>query len=95
MHLVNRTVAAIAAGENLTDDRRKLMLIGSLEAVAVLKASPGARSLWADPPACFVGHPTIVGSFASVPVAQKHLEGMPTRGFCLMLGERLISIVEF
>lgn len=95
MNLLNRTVAAIAAGENLTDDRRKLLLIGSLEAVAVLKATPGARSLWLDPPGCFAGHATIVGSFAGVPVAQRHLEGMPARGFVLMLGDQLISIVEF
>lgn len=92
-HLVGRILGALAAGENMTDDRRRLVLIGSLEAVAVLKAA--GDDLWRDPPACFVGHPTIAGAFAGVPVARRHLEGMPVRGFALMLGDRLLSVIEF
>lgn len=95
MTVAERIAAAIAAGENMTDDRRKLLIVGSLVSVAVLKAGNSLHGLWVDPPPCFVGHPSIVGSFAGVPVAQKHLEGMPSRGFALMLGDRLLSVIEF
>lgn len=82
MTLVDRLVATIASTEEV--DRTKLLLVGSPAAVEILKAEPGARSLWQDRGEFEIAHKTIVGRFAFVPVSAAQLPTLAERAFVLV-----------
>lgn len=84
MDLVDRVVSAIVEQERKVDDRRRLILVGSPEAIAILREEPGAKSLWLELPECFKGHATIVGSFAGVPVSAVKLPELHERAFVVV-----------
>lgn len=93
MQLVDRIVATIAAAEPGVGDRRKLILIGSQAAVDYLREQPGARSLWADLPPCFQGHPTFRGSFAGVPVSAAEIPNLDPMAFVMVAPPSGLALV--
>lgn len=94
MQLIDRVLLALDQAALKTDDRRKLLIVGTEEAIETLRRQPGARSLWGNLPECFRGHARMRGSFAQVPVAAIAPDIMMD-GLTFMLGDQVVGGVIF
>ncbi len=87
-----QTRVAIAHAATLTDDRRRLIIIGRPEVIDELRRAAGER--WRPAPACF--RPAelvpwvVVGSFDGVPVAEFD-DAPETGGLGIVLGDKSVA----
>lgn len=94
MQLVDRLVAAIKdTAEREGVGRDGLMIVGSPEAVEILKREPGARSLWIERDPAVTLHPSIAGHFALVKCAAVDLPTLHKRAFIVTAGRETCAVI--
>lgn len=94
MQLVDRLVAAI--NDTMEKDgvkRDALLIVGSPDAVEILKREPGARSLWIERIQEADLHPSIAGHFALVRCAAVDLPALHKRAFIVTSGRQTCAVI--
>jgi hypothetical protein len=81
--------SAIDAATDVTDDRRKLLVVAEPSTVEQIRSQ--APGFWRDLPSCFLGDGGIVGAFHGVPVLE-HLG--PPGVVEILLGQRVVGAIS-